>query len=157
MGNGKSFFCLPKDQCTIGPSENIVPPEGLNIFCIPLKLDAQPRFLYSLGFIIWPWVYYFMEFLQSDDFKNMHKEMIDIWFDGSTPVWKALFRTMFMMMSSIYHIVLWPVVMHWRKFISEAKYLTSQGEERVKARIKRDDATIVSSRLIQNLQHHCQP
>ena len=73
MGNGKSFFCLPKDQCTIGPSENIVPPEGLNIFCIPLKLDAQPRFLYSLGFIIWPWVYYFMEFLQSDDFKNMHK------------------------------------------------------------------------------------
>ena len=83
--------------------------------------------------------------------------MIDIWFDGSTPVWKALFRTMFMMMSSIYHIVLWPVVMHWRKFISEAKYLTSQGEERVKARIKRDDATIVSSRLIQNLQHHCQP
>ena len=62
------------------------------------------------------------------------------------PVWKALFRTMWMAISSIFHIVLWPVVMHWRMFISEAKYLTSQGEERVKARIKRDDATIVSSR-----------
>ena len=72
--------------------------------------------------------------------------MIDIWFGGSTPVWKALFRTMWMIMSSIFHIVLWPVVMHWRKFICEVKYLTSQGEERVKARIERDDATIVSSR-----------
>ena len=43
----------------------------LNIFCIPLKLDAKPRFLYSLGFIIWPWVYYVVEFLQSDVFENM--------------------------------------------------------------------------------------
>ena len=72
--------------------------------------------------------------------------MIDIWFGVGMPVWKALFRTMWMAVSSIFHIVLWPVVMHWRMFISEAKYLTSQGEERVKARIKRDDATIVSSR-----------
>ena len=45
--------------------------DTLNIFCIPLKLDAKPRFLYSLGFIIWPWVYYLVEFLQSDVFENM--------------------------------------------------------------------------------------
>ena len=56
--------------------------------------------------------------------KNCHQEMIDIWFGGSTPAWKAFFRTMFMIVSAIFHIVLWPVVMHGRKFLSEAKYLT---------------------------------
>ena len=73
MANGKSFFCLPKDECTLGLSEDNVLPGGLNIFCIPLNLGAQPRFLYSLGFIIWPWVYYFIEFLQSDTFHIMYK------------------------------------------------------------------------------------
>ena len=73
MGNGQSFFCLPKDECTMGLSENDGQPEGFNIFCIPLNLGAQPRFLYSLGFIIWPWVYYFMEFLQSDVFNVIYK------------------------------------------------------------------------------------
>ena len=45
--------------------------DNLNIFCIPLKLDATPRFRYSFGFIIWPWLCYFVEFLQSDIFKRM--------------------------------------------------------------------------------------
>ena len=72
--------------------------------------------------------------------------MINVWFGGKTPVWKAILRTIAMTSSAIVYVILWPVVMHWRKFICEAKYLTSQGEERVKARIARDDATIISSR-----------
>ena len=72
--------------------------------------------------------------------------MINIWFGGNTPVWRALLRTMTMTGSAIAHVIFWPVVMHWKKFLCEATYQTSQGEERVKARIARDDATIVSSR-----------
>ena len=36
--------------------------------------------------------------------------------------------------------------MHRKKFLSETRYLTSYGEERVKARIEAEDATIVSGR-----------
>ena len=32
--------------------------DTLNIFCIPLKLDVKPRFMFSLGFIMWPMVCY---------------------------------------------------------------------------------------------------
>ena len=42
-------------------------------FCIPLKLALSPRFYYSLGFIIWPWVYYFIEFWQSTIFQSISK------------------------------------------------------------------------------------
>ena len=72
--------------------------------------------------------------------------MVNIWFGGDTAVWKAIYRTVVMTGSAVTHVIFWPVVMHWKKFICEAKHLTSQGEERVKARIARDDATIVSSR-----------
>ena len=71
LANGIGFFCVPTDSrnaCNITQSVKI---DDLNIFCIPLKLDVKPRFLYSLGFVIWPWVYYVIEFLQSDVFEAM--------------------------------------------------------------------------------------
>ena len=46
---------------------------GSPFFCIPLKLALSPRFYYSLGFIIWPWVYYFIEFWQSTIFQSISK------------------------------------------------------------------------------------
>ena len=71
QGNGLGFFCIPNNACK---DFNVtVPIDNHNIFCIPLKLDARPRFFYSLGFIVWPWVYYFIEFLQSDIFATMRK------------------------------------------------------------------------------------
>ena len=66
LASGAGFFCVPKNfrnECNITKP---VQTDDLNIFCIPLKLDVKPRFLYSLGFVIWPWVYYVIEFLQSD-------------------------------------------------------------------------------------------
>ena len=47
--------------------------QDLNIFCIPLRLDVNPRFYYSLGFVIWPWIYYLVEFLQSDVFAALRE------------------------------------------------------------------------------------
>ena len=70
-GDGQGFFCIPKNACK--ELNMTVPIDDHNIFCIPLKLDARPRFLYSLGFVVWPWVYYCIEFLQSDVFAKMSK------------------------------------------------------------------------------------
>ena len=69
-GNGAGFFCLPKEKCYDLPS---VPTSSLNIFCIPLKLGARPRFFYSIGFIVCPWVYFSVEFLQSPEYDIMYK------------------------------------------------------------------------------------
>ena len=41
--------------------------------CIPLKLDLTPRFYYSLGFVLWPWLYYVTEFCQSTIGKSIHE------------------------------------------------------------------------------------
>ena len=71
QGNGQGFFCIPNNACK--DFNMTVPMDKHNVFCIPLKLDARPRFFYSLGFIVWPWVYYFIEFLQSDVFAKMRK------------------------------------------------------------------------------------
>ena len=71
QGDGMGFLCVPRNACNELNTSQAVQLEDLNIFCIPLKLDASPRFLYSLGFIIWPWVYYVVEFFQSDVFQKM--------------------------------------------------------------------------------------
>ena len=55
-------------------------------------------------------------------------------------------RTSYAFLSSLYHIILWPFVMHRKKFLSETRYLTSHGEERVKARLESEYATVVSGR-----------
>ena len=65
------FFCVPRIACNELNTSQPVHINDLNIFCIPLKLGARPRFLYSLGFVIWPWVYYVVEFFQSDVFQKM--------------------------------------------------------------------------------------
>ena len=73
QGDGMGFFCVPKNACNELRISQAVQFDELNIFCIPLKLDASPRFLYSLGFVLWPWVYYVIEFLQSDVLEKMQK------------------------------------------------------------------------------------
>lgn len=72
-GNGAGFFCVPSQACNVLNVSDAIDMDNPNIFCIPLKLDATPRFLYSFGFIIWPWLCYFIEFLQSDIFKRMNQ------------------------------------------------------------------------------------
>ena len=71
QGDGNGFFCVPNDGCKVSHVPHGTQVQDLNIFCIPLKLDAKPRFFYSLGFVVWPWVYYLVEFLQSDVFGSM--------------------------------------------------------------------------------------
>ena len=71
QGDGGGFFCVPNDGCNVSYVLQGTRAQDLNIFCIPLKLDANPRFFYSLGFVVWPWVYYLVEFLQSDVFASM--------------------------------------------------------------------------------------
>ena len=73
QGDGMGFFCVQRNSCNELNTSQAVQLDGLNIFCIPLKLDARPRFLYSLGFVIWPWVYYVVEFLQSDVCQKMRQ------------------------------------------------------------------------------------
>ena len=41
--------------------------------CIPVKLGATPRFLYSLGFIVSPWIYYFIEFFTSGYYTQLQQ------------------------------------------------------------------------------------
>ena len=72
-GDGKGFLCVPNQACNVPNVSDAVGFDNLNIFCIPLKLDATPRFRYSLGFIIWPWLCYLVEFLQSDIFRTMNQ------------------------------------------------------------------------------------
>ena len=71
QGDGNGFFCVPNDGCNVSYVPQGAHVQDLNIFCIPLKLNANPRFLYSLGFVVWPWIYYLVEFLQSDVFGSM--------------------------------------------------------------------------------------
>ena len=73
QGNGAGFFCVPNQACNVLNVSDAVCIDNLNIFCIPLKLDATSRFRYSFGFIIWPWLCYFVEFLQSDIFERMNE------------------------------------------------------------------------------------
>ena len=72
--------------------------------------------------------------------------MIKTWYGTGTSFVETISRTFIAMMSSVYHIIFWPFEMHRKKFLSETHYLTSYGEERVKARIAAEDATIVSGR-----------
>ena len=72
--------------------------------------------------------------------------MIRAWFGAGTPLLQKLSRTAYTILSLIYHVTFWPLEMHRKKFLSEKRYLTSHGEERVKARLESEDATIVSSR-----------
>ena len=74
------------------------------------------------------------------------QDMIRTWFGGGTTYVQRLTRTSTAALSSMYHIIFWPVEMHRRKFISETRWLTSHGEERVKARLESEDATVLSSR-----------
>ena len=71
-GDGTGFFCVQNQACNyVSDISDAV--DNQSIFCIPLKLDATSRFRYSLGFIIWPWLCYFVEFLQSDVFERMNE------------------------------------------------------------------------------------
>ena len=72
--------------------------------------------------------------------------MIKTWIGAGVSFSQKLTRTSFAILSAIYHILLWPFEMHRKKFLSEARYLTSHGEERVKARLESEDATVVSGR-----------
>ena len=72
--------------------------------------------------------------------------MIKTWYGTGTSLVQTFTRTSIATLSSIYHIIFWPFEMHRKKFLSEARFLTSYGEERVKARIEAEDATIVSGR-----------
>jgi hypothetical protein len=77
MSNGMDFFCLEKNSCATwnetGWNKLAGNETSVNLFCIPLKLDQWPRIAYSVGFIIWPWVYYFIEFLHSPIFKEIRQ------------------------------------------------------------------------------------
>ena len=72
--------------------------------------------------------------------------MIQTWYGAGTSCVQKLTRTSTAILSSMYHIVFWPFEMHRKKFLSETRYLTSYGEDRVKARLESEDATIVSGR-----------
>ena len=72
--------------------------------------------------------------------------MIETWYGAGTSCVQKLTRTSTAILSSMYHIVFWPYEMHRKKFLSETRYLTSYGEDRVKARLESEDATIVSGR-----------
>ena len=52
------------------PTEDMI---SSAFFCTPLKLELAPRFYYSLGFIVWPWVYYFIEFCQSNISQHIYQ------------------------------------------------------------------------------------
>ena len=134
-------------------------------FCIPLKLALGPRFYYSLGFIIWPWVYYFIEFWQSTIFGSIYEVICGCCFKRLTlnvlqdfkntwytmkwsckGIGKMFWMTTMTLFLVLYHIIFWPFEMHRKKFVSEVCYLTTNGQEQIKARKKRDNDTIISSR-----------
>ena len=72
--------------------------------------------------------------------------MIRTWFGAGTSFLQTLTRTSTAILSTMYHIIFWPFEMHRKKFVRETRYLMSHGEERVKARLALEDATIVSGR-----------
>lgn len=59
---------------------------------------------------------------------------------------KISFQFLIAAIQSIFFVVFWPIIMHWRMCMSEVKYLTSHGENRVKAREDSKEKTIISSR-----------
>ena len=74
QGDGRDFFCVPDRDCgSMNMSLPVGPSDSLNIFCAPLKLCAQSRFYYSLGFVLWPWLCYTAEFLHSGIFETMNQ------------------------------------------------------------------------------------
>ena len=50
------------------------------------------------------------------------------------------------MFSSTNHILFLPIEMHRKKFLSETRYLTSHGKDRVEARLESENESIVSGR-----------
>ena len=68
-GDGTGTFCLLKSMCAEIANQTVE--DNLKLYCAPLKLAVKPRFYYSLGFIICPWVFYFTEFLQSGICSNI--------------------------------------------------------------------------------------
>ena len=134
-------------------------------FCIPLKLELAPRFYYSLAFIVWPWVYYFIEFCQSSIRKHMyqvgllwvslfklyshHQDLVRAWYQMSWSckgIWSFFFKLLTVLTLALCHIMFWPFEMHGRKFLSEGRFLTSNGKKRIQARKATEDDTIISSR-----------
>ena len=72
--------------------------------------------------------------------------MIRTWYGASTTFKQKLTQTMSATLSSTYHILFWPIEMHRKKFLSETRYLTSYGVDRVEARLESENESIVSGR-----------
>ena len=45
--------------------------EDMQFLCTPLALDNNSRFNYSMAFIISPWVFFFFEFFQSEEYEHL--------------------------------------------------------------------------------------
>ena len=72
------------------PYSNVTPAYS----CIPLKFANRPRyifendiliileyvrFFYSLGFVVWPWIFYCIEYMQSKMFRKLTKVTYQAW------------------------------------------------------------------------------
>ena len=73
------------------------------------------------------------------------QEMIMTWYGAGTCK-RKLRWTISAMLSTTYHILFWPIEMHRKKFLSETRYLTSYGKDRVEARLESENESIVSGR-----------
>ena len=74
------------------------------------------------------------------------QEMIMTWYGAGTTCKRKLRWTISAMLSTTYHILFWPIEMHRKKFLSETRYLTSHGKDRVEARLESENESIVSGR-----------
>ena len=45
--------------------------EDMQFLCTPLALDNNSRFNYSMAFLISPWVFFFFEFFQSEEYEHL--------------------------------------------------------------------------------------
>ena len=72
--------------------------------------------------------------------------MIRTWYGAGTTCKQKFRWTVSAMLSSTYHILFWPLEMHRKKFLSETRYLTSHGKDRVEARLESENESIVSGR-----------
>ena len=130
--------------------------------CIPLGLEKYPRFNYSLVFVISPWIFYYIEYCQSDYWQNSAqvqimtnpRNNICTCFQAmkqkkarhgacSSSFVKEVFSSL---TQGATLILMWPIWSYYKKFRCEVRYLTGHGMGRVKHRKEFIKNNIISSR-----------
>eukprot|EP00092_Neocalanus_flemingeri_P007968 GFUD01008596.1.p1 GENE.GFUD01008596.1~~GFUD01008596.1.p1 ORF type:complete len:1107 (-),score=154.31 GFUD01008596.1:37-3357(-) len=117
-------------------------------YSYPEALSCKAKFFYCLFFILIPWFAYLIEFYYSEKFNSYIKEITQMASQGKrgSQKIKALFKVIGILMKMVCTWIMWPWLLFWEKFLSEAKNATTHGSLKIQYEALNEKNSILCSR-----------